>query len=328
MRRLLITTSAVVLLLSVLWGCFGSRDTSRTPAGYESVFGDTRYRRGFSVGAVRDGGALIQGYLDYDGAARHNPHWHIAQWYSYRNDILSARYMRQGSEHRYETEHGSKVVVDTAAGTVLLELDASHEYGFNGMDNPRKEGQNWPHLLMCYRFAEGDNLKVSDKREIHMDVDYTLTCFEDKMPAGTTDPVLHAAQFQWFVVVQNLNADSPDFGRFFWFGLSYFDTRHEFSPFYAAQDGGKAVNTGAFIYMPSMKDILGVQGKTEPGKPMHVHVDVLPMLRSGFDVARQRGYLSASRWEDFYISDMNIGWEVPGTYHVGVRIDYLNINYK
>lgn len=83
-------------------------------------------------------------------------------------------------------------------------------------------------------------------------MDYEVTKIEDKSYSAP-NPALHCAQFVWYVTLQNRNADSADFGKYVWFGLNLFDNRMagSVSDGFAAQDGGKEQNTGAFIYQPS-----------------------------------------------------------------------------
>jgi hypothetical protein len=296
---------------------------------YQYLFTDTKYQKGFKVGSTIEGNGALHGYLNYNETATGTPVWFIAQWNCINNDILNSTYTVDGSTHEYRTNGGNRVVTNTRTGSVIVDINTSSEYGLNGItSNPREPGEPWPTLLLEYTLADNKILKISDKAEVRMAIDYKVLKVEDMMPAGKTNTGLHSAQFQWFVTIQNRNSSSPDYGRYIWFGLSFYDKRYDFTPLYAAEDGGKEQNTGAFIYMPDMRNIMGAQGKTEIGKTMHVDVDILPVIKSAFTLAQQRKYLLNTAWEELYIGATNIGWEVPGTYNVAVQIDTFNIKYK
>jgi hypothetical protein len=219
-------------------------------------------------------------------------------------------------------------VVDTQSGSVILGLNTESEYGQNGhTTNPRKEEEPWPTLLLEYACSENQLLNISNQREIRMVIEYELLKVEDKIPAGKTNTNLHTAQFQWYITVQNRNHSSSDYGRYIWFGLCFYDKRYDFTQLYASEDKGPN-NTGAFIYVPAMRDIMGAQGKTEVGKAMVVDVDILPIIQTAYTVAQQRGYLPNTSWEELYIGGTNIGWEITGTYNAEVRIDSFNIKYS
>ena len=64
------------------------------------------------------------------------------------------------------------------------------------------------------------------------------------------------------------------------------------------------------------------------GEQAKIEFDLLPTAKSAFDLAKQRGYLPQTAWEDIYIGSMNFGWEVTGIYNVGVQIDTVGIYYK
>ncbi|MDR2955813.1 MAG: hypothetical protein LBV43_12100 [Prevotella sp.] len=293
-----------------------------------SLFSDPHFQNGFNILSVKEGNGEIQGVFDYQGKAGGSPTWRIAQWNNYNNDLLNAQYSDEDGVHTYRTANGNVVSVDSNTGSLKLGINTSTEYGKNGItSNPRKNGESWPHLLIEYVLGDKEILKISDKKEVRMNIAYNITDFKDRMPDGTTDKGLHTAQFQWYVTVQNRTQGSEDYGQYIWFGLSFFDVRYEIPPAYAAEDGGKEHNTGAFIYVPDMREIL-VDGKTEIGKDMLVDVDILPMIRSAFKLAQERNYLKNTTWDDLYITTSNIGWEVPGTYDATVRIDSLNIRYK
>ncbi len=296
---------------------------------YTSLFSDKKYENGFTVGFVDESNGQEKGKLDYEGKVTGTPVWNIGQWNCINNDLMTATYSFVNDVNIYKVgDKGNKLAVNTTTGTLTLELNSSTEYGLNGiMSNPRKLYEPWPALLCEYSLSESEILKISDKEEIRMIVDYKVTKLEDKMPSGTLNTNLHAAQFQWFITVQNRNKESKEFGRYIWFGFDFHDTRYDYTPAYAAQDGGKENNTGAFIYMPDMKPLMSIQGKSEVNKKFWVDIDVLPIIKDAFALAQKRNFLTETNWEDLYIGASNIGWETPGTYDVSVDIYNLEIKY-
>ncbi len=296
--------------------------------GYSKLLKDSNYLNGFKLSSTNESNGNQHGVLDYGGTVN-NPVWLVAQWNNLNNDLLNAYYSKVSTMNTYETSGGFKVVSNTANGELVLQVNASSEYGLNGItSNPRRMNEPWPTLLLEQSLSESDILKISDKEEIRMAIKYNVLFLIDKIPAGTFNPNLHSAQFQWFITVQNRNMSSPDYGRYIWFGLNFYDKRYDFPPLYAAQDGGKEQNTGAFIYMPDMRNIMGSQGKTEIGKYMDINVDILPIISEAFRLAQERNYLTNTTWNDLYIGATNIGWEVPGTYDVSVLIQSVNILYR
>lgn len=294
---------------------------------YLKLLKDPNYHNGFKLGSTDESNPNQHGVLDYGGTVK-NPVWLIAQWNNLNNDLLSANYRQEGTKNTYETNGGFKVVSNTANGELELQVITSSEYGLNDItSNPRKTNEPWPTLLIEQNLSENEILKISDKEEIRMAIKYNVFSLIDKIPTEI-HPDLHTAQFQWFITVQNRNMSSPDYGRYIWFGLNFYDKRYDFPPLYAAQDGGKEQNTGAFIYMPDMRDIMGSQGRTEIGKYMDINVDILPIISEAFRLAHERNYLTNTTWNDLYIGATNIGWEVPGTYDVSVLIQSVNILYR
>jgi hypothetical protein len=297
---------------------------------YHSLFTDKLYEKGFSLSSVDEGNGNTVGTLNYNGKATGSPVWKIGQWNCINNNLANATYSFVDNRHEYRVgTEGNRIAVDTKTGTLTLELNSSTEYGKNGItSNPRKQNEPWPALLCEYSLSESQILKVAGKKEIHMIVDYKVTKTEDKTPRGRINPNLHAAQFQWFITIQNRNKTSEDFGHYIWFGFDFFDTRYDFTPAYFAQDGGKENNTGAFIYMPDMKPLMVNLGKAEVNKMFEVDIDVLPVIRDAFALAQERHYLTKSTWEELYIGASNIGWETPGTYDVAVDIFRFDIKYR
>ena len=324
--------SIIIIELLVLVSCQKEIDPidEDTESEYSSLFTDRIFENGFSLGSTDEGNGNVIGTLDYDGKATGTPVWKIGQWNCINNDFMNATYSFVNDKHEYKVgTEGNRIAVDTKTGTLSLELNSSTEYGLNGITtNPRRYNEPWPALLCEYSLSEAQILKISDKEEIHMIVDYKVTKLEDKIPPRAYNPGLHAAQFQWFVTVQNRNKSSEDYGQYIWFGFDFHDSRYDYTPAFAAEDGGKENNTGAFIYMPDMQPIMSDLGKAEVNKEFEVDIDVLPLFRDAFDLAQERNYLTNSTWEDLYIGASNIGWETPGTYDVAVDIYQFDIKYR
>ena len=292
---------------------------------YSTLFKDSLYKNGFRLRSTSPANHNYIDTLDYCGKATGNPLWTIDQWKCINNDLKYAECRTANGRYEYHTGvKGNMVAVNTTKGIITLELNASTEYGLNGItSNPRKQGEPWPALLLAYRIPPEDIVKISDKKEIRMAVDYKVTKLEDKMPPGTIDPKLHSATFQWYIIVQNRNKSSVEYGRYLWFGLTFHDKRHGYAPMYATPD----VGTGFFIYKPEMEPLMVKLGPAEVNKRFTVDIDVLPAIRKALTVAQQHHFLTKTNWEDLYIGATNIGWEVSGTYDVAVDIYSIEIKY-
>jgi hypothetical protein len=293
-----------------------------------SVLPDKNYAAGFLLSQSNRSTSIPQGKLELGGEAKGEKFWRISQWWSINNDLTNAVYSKTGNTHTYQAlVDGSRLTVDPVAGSISLGMSASKEYGLNGITtNPRVSGEAWPHLLLEQGLSRYDQVKISDKKELRMDLTYNVTKFVDMMPAGTTNTGLHCCMFNWYITVNNRNVNSPDYGKFFWFGLKYYDNRYDFAAEYAAQDAGKVGATDAFIYKPAMQPLMVT--KTVIGQPKTVNVDILPFIISGFALAQSRGYLTNSTLDELFVGSTNIGWEVQGTYDVDVSILNLDMSYQ
>jgi hypothetical protein len=191
------------------------------------------------------------------------------------------------------------------------------EYG----DRPRRSGESWPHLLIE---QDAVVLRPLDELDaIRFSLRLRLVHCGSRMPAGSYDPGLHAAQFQMFFIVKNISPDSPDHGNFYWFGVPFFDNRHDVPPEYMARDIGKDDATGKFIYTVD-GGAVGVT-PTKTGLWLSLDVDLLPFSTSGVQEAVKRGYLKDADPHHYAVANMNLGWEIPGAFDAAVQIRDLRI---
>lgn len=295
-------------------GCYFSNVGLKYNISLQNAYLDEDYQSGFDVYTTEEGNGTVCGALKKDegGTA---PVWTIAQWNSVNNIVNGYRIIRD--DLYLWGDNSKQVFIRPESNTLGLLLNASAEYSAD-----RTANQPWPCLLLNQEFDFEHHIKVNELASLFMNINFRITKMENHMN-GSVNPSLHAAQLLWYITVQNRNVNSPDFGKYVWFGLQLYDSRYTFSPFYANEDGGKDVNTGMFIYLPEATDFL--EKEAVVGSSVSVEYNALSRIKQAFSLAQSRGYLTNTVFEDLYIGGMNVGWELPGTYDVCVEIDDINL---
>ncbi|MCF3111303.1 hypothetical protein LL912_21125 [Niabella sp. CC-SYL272] len=242
--------------------------------------------------------------------------WGLAEWGS-RYPLRAFKKNTTGKKAVYAAR-GKKIIFEKCAGSrhITMEVAASEEY-----NAPRREGVEWPHLLLGQTFSGKPFLK--DLEGLVLKFSGRLTKAVLRMPQNEFDRGLHTAQFQLFITVENLNPASPGHGDFFWFGIPFYDYRYKTIQRFAAQDLGKSDASGKFIYSMGSMDFMN--GSFHSGQWITVEKDILPMMKNAVELAKQRGYLNGSAFEDLGLSSMNLGWEVPGTLDVGFEFKGFDV---
>lgn len=256
--------------------------------------------------------------FDFNKTSKDEPFWKLAQWCSRYNLANGREAVYDDGSYEYSDE-GKSVRVWKGKGKALLSLTASKEY-----THARREGEGWPHILIEQEFS--NDYFLSEIEEVVQSVDFTLTEYANMMNDEERN-ALHTVQFQWFIAVQNRNKNSKGYGDFFWFGLPFWDyPRYDFPPAFTAQDGGKEENTGKFINIVDSRKFLDKPIKL--GERTSVEIPVYKWIKQGFELAKQRNFLKDSEWEDMCLGNMNLGFEVTGTFDVSVLINKIKIFIK
>ena len=278
-------------------------DAAKIP---REVLTDAKFAQGFVLtGATHGAPQRVETFGQKDVT----PVWRMPQWNS--KGLLDRVKVDENTVAL--TDDCKSVTLDRKTGTINLTVHASKEY-----DKPRElPSQPWVHLLLEQSpFAKP--VKVSEAAAIWVEVEFELT---ENTAHGPQDPGLHAAQFQWFLYMKNTNEQSEGFRDFVWFGLSMFDSRHEFVPDYAAQDF--AMPNGSFIYSLGSKRYL--DKPVEIGRRQTIRREILNDLREGIETAHKRGFITNTTIDDVVLDGTNIGWEVPGVYDVGVTLHKISV---
>jgi len=284
------------------------------------LFSDTDLKQGFLLSySDPTRGRDIETVLNLDNE-KNKPAWRLCQWGT-KYSLAGSRCAHHGNgDISYENE-GKKVIVggqNSENRDLILEIKGDAEYGATA----RKYGESWPHLLI-----EQDAVAtypLDEMEKVQFKISLKLVYFQNHMKANEYDPNLHAAQFQMFLIVKNINKQSRDYGNYFWFGVPFFDSRYEIPPVYTAKDADHKNSTGKFIYTIDGKDFNTTPLKA--GNWVTIQKDLLPYIKEGLTHVTQKGHLSSSDPKDYAVVNMNLGWEIPGTFNAGIQVKDLEVS--
>ena len=235
--------------------------------------------------------------------------WALPQWGS-RHVLQAISPITKNDTIRYgnKAKRISFIRNQKQATEIQLEVFASKEY-----EKSRTLNEEWTHLLLEQQFE--NPVKVTDLDSLVYKTHCKLLFCENKMNADY-NPDLHTAQISQFFIVQNRNNASANYGDFFWFGLPIYDYRYRYIEQYAAKDIGKSDATNKFIFSVASEKLFN--GTLHDNEQIFINRNILPYIAQAFQTAKQRGYLTETSFDDLYITAMNIGWEVPGTFDCGI----------
>lgn len=280
-----------------------------------AIIADTRFLNGINLQGESSSHPEIIDTLYPYGKSKQSAIWKMPQWGS-RFDLKGVKPTINKDTVIYENE-GKKVSFLKTKNTTLigLELFAEKEYL-----KPRKANESWPHLLLEQRTNQAP---IAQMRKLNYTISARLM-HASNLTGSSYDPGLHTAQITLYLLVQNVNKNSPGLGDYFWFGLPLYDFRNEILEEYAAQDLGKEDATKKFILTVASKELFS--GSLHQKQWIHINKDIHPLLIKAFNTAKANGYLTNTELADIAIESTNVGWEVPGTFNAGIQFQSLSLN--
>lgn len=313
MRKLSAVLLSAILLL--LMGCSQSAASGAEYGVEKDLIPDKYFEQGFVLTGFDSRPEYNQrhiGEIDY-GREGLTPVWRIGQWGCKKNLVDAEYTVEEGLD---VFRDGSKVLkVNRATGAFALDCDAAADGVYAA--GARKENEPWIHFILeIPQFSEYTMLK---------DIDYLTFYLEFCLTKGINqcgteyNPNLHSSMFLWYITVSDLTNPS----EYFWFGLPIYDNRSDYSPEFAAQDGGKEDSTSAFIFNPAGNTFLDLPVRT--GNNNILSRDMLPTIRQAFALAQERGFMKNVGYENLGITSMYIGWELPGTFDVGMEVNDMRL---
>jgi len=287
--------------------------TPSTPRGRELIR-DPHFRLGFQVYDPKPGKHVVTGKLQCEGCTD-EPIWGLAQWHS-RFSIAGAQ-AEDLATGGTRWANAAKAVIIAPVGSpdadLVLRVNAREEYG----DRARRQGEMWPHLLASQGLP--DSPTVAEMKALDFRVSFRLRD-EEALKTPDYDPHKHAAHYQAFVTVQNLNRESPGYGDFLWLGVPMYDDRWRIPRSFQAPDAALQ----KLIYTPP-----GEVYTTESAHDRQwitIERDLLPLVLEALQTAWDKGLLQDSRdLADYRLGGINLGWEVPGILNVELQIRDLSL---
>lgn len=316
MKRLL----AVVLACLMLTAAAGCGETNQPEPGeydgYSQLLVDPDFELGFTVATTmkgNDAGIGTRKVIDYGGTVTEEPFWEFAQ-HQCNKSLRNGQELIDGDVYTYtDTDDiataAKKFVIDRKTHEIQLNCDTSKDY-----EHPRLANEGWIHMLLGQGFCNETEISVMD--ELILDIEWTITKM-DNMLGADYNPSIHAAQFQLFFVMSGVA------GEEFWFGMPFYDVRET-----ELTEPNGLFDKGTNMYISSMGNAAYMDELATVGKRVVIKHDVLPDMKTALENAKAKGYMQSTRFEDLTLVNMNIGWEIPGTFDVGLTIHSFDLMAK
>ena len=307
------------------------------PTGVHELLKDTDFGEGFNILKMAHDipGPYNIGVMDYGKSGLPPvPSWNYIQWACRYNmaDNQATSFTDLGSSTYRYSNLAQKFTVNTQTGQFALGLDSSAVF-----DHVRQNGEEWPHTLietprMVMNSLDKQYAKLSNIDNLRVQANLKLTDYEDLMVNEPQfDEELHSAQMVMFFQIKNVTASNPDDGLF-WLGVIPFSSRYESSPFGLYEDFGKPDSSNKPIYAIAAADALSgsfyKNNAPYAGSDadwINMDFDALPYVKDAISrMHAQGGYLDYDL-EDYYVGEMNIGWEMTGTYRGEMQVKDLSV---
>ncbi|SDL35500.1 hypothetical protein SAMN04487898_117152 [Pedobacter sp. ok626] len=279
------------------------------------VITDKNFKNGIELYGTNSANAVPISKLYPFGKTTTEPNWRLAQWGS-KFDIVNVKPSVANGKVSYENQ-GKRISFTGMGNTALVSMEI---IGSNEYPTPRKDGQDWPHLLLAQNVES--RIRLTEMQSLLYTINTRLMYDVNKM-GDALDEKLHTSQVSLYLNIQNVNKQSAAYGDYFWFGLPLYDYRYRDIKEYAAQDLGKEDATKKFILNVAAKDLFS--GSLQDKKWVGIKKDIYPLIIKAFKKAQERGFLKDTQLTDLGIDSMNFGWEVPGTFDCGFQFKNLSL---
>lgn len=301
-----------LLLLPLALGCGGKvqpaggkDEPQEKPAEtvlYE-CFSDPKMENGVWLLSPKEGKRVPVEVLRL-GKGTADPSWDLCQW---NNSHSLAGCEAAVTQYGTTYSNGVHTFARNDDGEFTMILDSSQEY-----DSPRKDGQPWCHLLVQSSF---NRIPLKGMKTLELTFDERLLKVENLMGADF-NPSLHTAQALFYFSIADVSASSAWRNKSIWLGVSAWDYRSGLTkePQVSFDKG-----TATYIYqMASERTFSGAD--LQDGRWHTCKVNVLKAVKDAVSALKDKGEFTDATMDDFCLSEMNFGWEMPGSFYGALQV--------
>ncbi len=244
------------------------------------------------------------------------------------------RYTQLG-EKEYLYENQSKTMqVNTQTGEISLLVKGSECY-----KSARVANQEWPHWLLLQDWGNvaGDyaytqpRYAMKNFDSIRMRLRCKVDYFRDLM-GEEANPGLHSAICMYYILLGYKSPEAAMSYDFLYLGLPVFDNRQELPDGGSFQDGNKESATDKWImnlfgsdYYTTETNSLWKDGKVAIDKWAVVDIELYPYIERALSDAQAGDCMKNATLDDLYVVGMYLGFELPGTYDLGMTFQGIDI---
>lgn len=290
------------------------------------LLNDTSFEEGFDLLTTStNNGRALSGVLNYGGEAKGDSRsWQLSQWWTH-NDFINSDFTKLDKGKYQYTNDSRTLTVDTKEKSATLDLNSYVEY-MALLGHSRTGSEQWSHMLLEQSFKDPAQLCKLEHLYVHLEF---ILNHDENMDPGQPIP---CSQISWYFTVTDVKNGDPTYesgkgegtdNDFFWFGLPLYDSRYDFVGDYKHVDAGFTGATNKLIYTYGSKNFL--KEKVQIGKKYVVDMDILPIIKEAYIYGLQNGAMQDSTWDSIYVNYMNLGWELPGSYHSSITLKNLSI---
>ncbi len=262
--------------------------------------------------------------LKYNSRIKDDPSWTLRQ----NNDVYNLNDIYYSGKkadlidgYHVFSDPSKILAVKPGEGKLYMELNSSVEYWRN-----RNTLDTWAHMLIASSLTKSVGVKDYDKFILSLDIqmhkceDHTLTSWS----------YTRSAQFLMYIQMSSASS-TEDSDRTFWFGIPFYDSTQPYARDMvetAAKDFAVGTNTGGLIYKVPGTAIYGDENVTlEDYQIHHIEIDLKDYFKRAIDLAHTPAinFWTKTKVDDLVMTDMNLGFELPGRYDIGIEISNLSL---
>jgi hypothetical protein len=290
-----------------------------TEEGWE-VISDIHFENGLAVSPlhpriVQEAGGFEKANTDTVYFEKQDvlPVWQMCQWHS-KYDLAGTQAVRHSDNSIAYSNQGKKIV-RYADGSLLLDITTSTEY-----EHPRREGEDWPHLLVQQDFPKMPN--IGKVKQLNFSMQLKLEKCENKMGTAEFNRNLHTAQSPFYFILRNTNKESEDYNASIWFGIHSFDYRY--TRMSETESISWDIGTSMYIYTVPQKPVWG-DISFQDNQWHKAQADILPLIIKAVNAMKAKGLFQATSLFDLVLTGMNFGWEIPGTFDAAIVVKEISL---